>query len=144
MAQLYVQGLRRILSMSDYGSISHNNGWICLHMLIYPSICLNMAEYCWISLNIPENAWINCSDYTRVLNMPQYSYNNIIIIQTDVIVLEFFSARFIHPGALLPMKASRAFEVFEWTGECIFKWETTKMKLAKNITKGFSSKNFFV
>ena len=28
--------------------------------------------------------------------MPQYSYNNIIII-----VLEFLSAQFVHPGALL-------------------------------------------
>ena len=45
--------------------------------------------------------------------MPQYSYNNIIIIETDVLVLEFFSTRFVHPGTLQPMKASRAFEVFE-------------------------------
>ena len=34
--------------------------------------------------------------------MPQYSYNNIIIIVTNVIMLEFLSVWFIHPGALLP------------------------------------------
>ena len=44
----------------------------------------------------------NCSDYARVFNMPQYSYNNIIIIVTNVIMLEFLSVWFIHPGALLP------------------------------------------
>ena len=49
---------------------------------------------------MPENARINCSDYARVLNMPQYSYNNIIV--TNVAILEFLSARFVHPGALLP------------------------------------------
>ena len=36
--------------------------------------------------------------YAKVLNMLQYSYNNIIIIVT-VIILEFLSARFVHPGA---------------------------------------------
>ena len=64
------------------------------------SVCLSMAEYCCMSLNMPENAWINCSDYARVLNMPQYCYNNIIIIVTNI-MLEFLSSRFIHPGALL-------------------------------------------
>ena len=34
--------------------------------------------------------------YARVLNMLQYSYNNIIIIVTNVIILEFLSARFVH------------------------------------------------
>ena len=34
--------------------------------------------------------------------MPRYSYNNIVIIVTTVIILEFLSARFVHPGALLP------------------------------------------
>ena len=33
--------------------------------------------------------------------MPQHSYNNIIIV-TNVIMLKFFSAEFVHPGALLP------------------------------------------
>ena len=49
---------------------------------------------------MPENARINCSDYARVLNMLQYSYNNIIV--TNVVILEFLSALFVHPGALLP------------------------------------------
>ena len=34
--------------------------------------------------------------------MPQYSYNNIIIVVANVIILEFLSALFVHPGALLP------------------------------------------
>ena len=40
------------------------------------------------------------SQYARILHMPQYSYNNIIIIVTNVIILEFLSARFVHPGTL--------------------------------------------
>ena len=36
--------------------------------------------------------------YTRVLNMPQYSYNNIIIIVTSTVILKFLSALFVHPG----------------------------------------------
>ena len=61
----------------------------------YASISLNMHKYPW--------NWINCSDYARVLNMPRYSYNNIIIIiiATNAIMLEFSSAQFIHVGALL-------------------------------------------
>ena len=57
-----------------------------------------------MSLNMPEKAWINCSDYARVLNMLQYSYNNIIIIinVTNVIMLEFLSAQFVYSGPLLP------------------------------------------
>ena len=35
----------------------------------------------------------------RVLNIPGYSYNNIIISVTNVIILEFFFARFVHLGA---------------------------------------------
>ena len=31
--------------------------------------------------------------------MARYSYNNIIINVTNVIILEFSSARFVHPGA---------------------------------------------
>ena len=88
--------------MSYYGSTCLNNAYVYLNMSKCPSVCLSMAEYCWIFLNIPENPWINCSDYARVLNMPQYSYNNIIIV-TNVIMLEFLSARFTHPGALLPL-----------------------------------------
>ena len=40
----------------------------------------------------PKYDWINCSDYAMVLNMRQYSNNNIIIFVTDVIVLELLSA----------------------------------------------------
>lgn len=38
----------------------------------------------------------------------------------------------------------RAVEKFKGTARCIFKCETTQMKLAKNIRKGFVSKNVFV
>ena len=34
--------------------------------------------------------------YAMVLNMPRYSYNNIIIIATNVIILAIYSARFVH------------------------------------------------
>ena len=54
-----------------------------------------------MSLNIFENAWINCSDYTRVFNILQYTCNNVIIVLINVIILEFFSAQFEYPGALL-------------------------------------------
>ena len=62
-----------------------------------------------MSLNISSNAWKNSFDYAKILNMLQYSYNNIIIIiiiiiiVTNAIILEFLSARFLHPGALLPV-----------------------------------------
>ena len=39
--------------------------------------------------------------YSRVLNMPQYSYNTIIVV-SNVIILEFLPAWFVHPGALQP------------------------------------------
>ena len=38
--------------------------------------------------------------YDRVLNMPWYSYNNIIIIVTNFVILEFLSPLIEHPGAL--------------------------------------------
>ena len=41
---------------------------------------------------------IRVFEYAKVLNMLQYSYNNIIIIVT-VIILEFLPAGFLHPGA---------------------------------------------
>ena len=43
-----------------------------------------------------------------VLNMLQCSYNNIIIIVTNVIILELLSARFVDPGALLTFYLSSA------------------------------------
>ena len=111
-----------------------------------------MAKYYWMFLNMSENAWINCSDYASSLNMPRYSYNNIIITVTNVIISEFLFARFEHPGALLPFylfkdelerKNNKSMETFtklffiaavtselskylkEQLG-CIFKCETTK------------------
>ena len=35
-------------------------------------VWLNMHCYSWICLNILENVWINCSNYARVLNMPDH------------------------------------------------------------------------
>ena len=58
-----------------------------------------------MSLNMSEHSWLNCSDYAGVLSMPRQSYKNIIIIVTNVIILELLSARFLHPGALLPIGA---------------------------------------
>ena len=37
--------------------------------------------------------------YVGILSIPQYSYNNIIIIVTNVIILEFLSDRFAYLGA---------------------------------------------
>ena len=112
MSRLYIQGLHRT---SEYGPIYLNNAWICLkNAWICHLTFLITAHYCWMSLNMLENAWINCLwylifdilfldiwqdfecassiKYARVLNMPQYSYNNIIIIVNNVIILEFLSA----------------------------------------------------
>ena len=36
--------------------------------------------------------------YAKILNIAQYSYNNIIIV-TNVTILEFLSAQFVHPDA---------------------------------------------
>ena len=94
------------------------HGFICmdyaefrirLNMAPYVSIMPNMPEYAlmppsklehgWIMLmawecplDIPENVWINYYGYVRVLNMPRYKCNNIIIIVANVI-LEFLSAQ---------------------------------------------------
>ena len=53
-------------------------------------------------MNVSENFWISFSDCAIVLIMPRYGYNNIIIIVTNVIILEFLSAWFVHPCTLLP------------------------------------------
>ena len=76
---------------------------------------------------------------------------SIVIFVTNLIILECFSAQFVHPGALLPFylflehknsesstflfdyNDARAFKVFKSTAGCIFKCETKKMKAAKNI-----------
>ena len=54
MAWLYVQRLRRVLNMSEYGSIYLNTAWICLNILaslnIFQHVC-NVPEYAWKYLN---------------------------------------------------------------------------------------------
>ena len=54
---------------------------------------------------MPENAWIDYFEYdnARVLNLPRHGYNNIIIIATNVIILEILSARFENRGTLLSL-----------------------------------------
>ena len=161
MARLYMQGWRRVPNLSDYGSIRPNNAE-------YASICLNGPQYAWTWMNISENAWIKCFYCSRVLNIPRYSYS-ITINLTNIMILSILSARFVQWGALLPfcffnsswnikikkagkflinfsfwLQNVRAFKVFKLTARCIFKCETTKLKLAKNIKKGFLSKKFFV
>ena len=46
-----------------------------------------MAEYWRMSLNMSKNAWKNCSEYARVINMPWYSCNNIIIVIIIIIII---------------------------------------------------------
>ena len=57
---------------------------------------------CFIILDIVEDfEYVSDIKYARVLNMLQYSYNSItFIIVTNVIILEFLSAQFVHPDAL--------------------------------------------
>ena len=60
-------------------------------MLVF-SICLTLLFD--RVLNVSETS------YARVLNMPWYNYNNIIIIIIIIVtnfILEFLSARFVHP-----------------------------------------------
>ena len=157
-----------------------NNAWKYLN--IHTLMFLNMSEHDWILLNVPQyackylnklfyarvfnmlNVW-QCFEYAsgisyaRVLNMPQYSYNNIFV--TNVIILEFLVAWFLYPGAvqltttnlfltresIRVTKANkllinfcfwynnvRAFEVFKCIAGCIFKCKT-KMKLAETYFK---------
>ena len=87
--------IRRVPRMSDYDFIHLNNAWIYLNMPQYLSICLTMVEYCWMFLNMPENAKTSCSDYARVLNIPRYSYNNIIIVVTNVIITDLIKLHLI-------------------------------------------------
>ena len=47
MARLCMQGLRRVLNMSDYGSICFKNAW-------YASVNLNVLQYAWTWLSIAE------------------------------------------------------------------------------------------
>ena len=91
---------RGVPNISDYGPISLSNARICL-------ICLNVPWYGWTQLNIAECPWICLTlPEQTVLTMPGFSicrdiviHNNINIIVINDIVLEFLSARFIHPVA---------------------------------------------
>ena len=80
-----------------------------------------MSEHGWILLNVVEFAWkwINCSDYARVLNRPWYSYNNVIIIVTNSITLEYLYARFTHLGALQPFYILLTRARNHHTGKCV-------------------------
>ena len=62
----------------------------------------NQGTFVWFSKRAGEVPPPSCvpADYARIVNMPRYSYNKIITIVT-VIMLEFLSARFEHPDALL-------------------------------------------
>ena len=81
--------------------------WLCLFMAPYTLImpqyalmCLHMPEHDWILLNDPEYVWINCSYSAMVLNMLQYSYNNIIV--TNVIrILVFLICTSRHSSIIL-------------------------------------------
>ena len=55
MVRLFMQGLRWVPNIFDYGPICLNNA----------EICLNMPQYCWLSLIRLENAWMNCSHKER-------------------------------------------------------------------------------
>ena len=82
-------------------------------------ICKGYTVFCIYLYNMPENNVLTISrfsiciiilyiwqsfkyasgiKYPRVLNVLWYSYNNIIIILSNAITLEFLSAWFIHPG----------------------------------------------
>ena len=65
---------------------------ICLIMAPYASMTPEYASLC---LNTLQYVW------TWPLDMPRYNCDNIIIIVTNVITLEFSSARFAHSGDLL-------------------------------------------
>ena len=68
----------------------------------HPSVMPKLGSILLNGPNMPENAWINCSDHASVLNMPRYSYNNIIIIVSNAIIVESLTGQYVHLGALLP------------------------------------------
>ena len=61
--------------------------------------------------------------------MPRYSYNNIIIIVTNFIILEFLSPLIEHPGAL-QLTILSFFDTSQ-------NKSVTKMKLVKKVKSGF-------
>ena len=134
---------------SEYAWLGLHTSQKCLNVPQYAFMPLNMLEHGWILLNVPEYVW-KCLNtlfwLCQVLNMLQYSYNNnVIIIVNNVIILKFLSARFVHPGAVLPFylfqheleqKLAKAnellrnfsFRLFKGTAECIFECKTTFLR----------------
>ena len=56
---------------------------------------------CLIILNIWHGfEYASGIKYAEVLNTLQYNYKNIISIVINIAILEFLSARFVHPGPL--------------------------------------------
>ena len=76
IARMYIQGLQRVLDMSEYDSYASI-------ISEYASICLNVHQYAWTWLNIVACPWISwklqwlyqssqsCLNVDRVLNMPE-------------------------------------------------------------------------
>ena len=70
---------------------------------------LNIPDHGWMLLTVPEYAknclkklsWIKRINYASVFNTLRYSYNKIIILTEDI-MLEFLSAPYILPVAMLP------------------------------------------
>ena len=112
MEWLCIQGLHKVLTMSEYGSICLNNAW----MSQYTSMSLDMHKHDWILLNVPEYAWkflnklywlckgsqyaSSSEMFDKVFNVPQalnmtwfwichniYCYNKIIIIIIIIIII---------------------------------------------------------
>ena len=55
---------------------------------------------CFIILDTSQSfRYGSSTKYTSVLNMQCYSLNNIFIIVSNAITLEFLYAQFVHPGA---------------------------------------------
>ena len=56
------------------------------------SICLIISDIC------QGLDYVSGIKHGMVLNMPRFSYNKVIIILTSIIVFEFLTTRFVHPG----------------------------------------------
>ena len=70
--------------------------------------------------------------------MLQYSYNNIVIIVTNAIWLEFLSARFVHPGTLQLTILSFFTGVRTWNNETfnkLFFLTSMTSELSKNLNE---------
>ena len=88
---------RRILNMSEYGSICLNAPQLGLILPECTVLTMPGFSICLIILDIWQGfQYASGIRYASVLNMLRYSYNNIIIV-TNVIIIEFLSTRFVHP-----------------------------------------------